>query len=218
MRRGGRPTLDDARRKSEQLLEAATALFVERGFDGATMEAVALAAGIGKQAVYQRYANKEAMFAAVIARLSDDVDAAMPRHDDRDPLAEGFTRRVRDYLRYALSPRAQLVCRLVMREGHRFPQLALLLQQMTLERMIRPLANFLDVVVARGEMRGADTMAVASASVDLVFAEAMRSAFQQRCFSVDQIRCAGGAIADLILPGLAPGTAPLNYASELGPA
>jgi len=202
IRRGGRPTLDDARRKSEQLLTAATALFVERGFDAATMEAVALAAGIGKQAVYQRYPNKEALFAAVIARLSDEGEAAMPRHDDRDPLAPGLASRVHDYLRYALNPRSQLVCRLVMREGHRFPQLVMLLQQVTLDRMIRPLAAFLGAAAARGEARPADMMAVASACVDLVFAEAMRSAFQQRTLSAAQVRRAAETIVGVVGPGL----------------
>ena len=201
-RRGGRPTLDDAKRKSEQLLEAATALFVERGFEGTTMEAVALAAGIGKQAVYQRYPNKEAMFTAIVARLSDEGEAAMPRHDNRDSLADGFARRILDYLRYALSPRSQLVCRLVMREGHRFPPLVLLLEQTTLERMIQPLAIFLEMAILRGEARKADMMAVASACVDLVFAEAMRSAFQQRTLSPTQLRRVASGIVDIVLPGL----------------
>src|SRR5579859_4149733 len=71
-RRAGRPTQRDAIAKSETVLEVATDLFVTRGFNGTTMEAVAQSADIGKQALYQRYPDKESLFAAVIERLKDD--------------------------------------------------------------------------------------------------------------------------------------------------
>src|SRR4051812_38008942 len=55
------PTIDQA-------IETATlALLGERGFAGMTMEAIAAAAGVGKPAIYRRYADKAALVAAVVA-------------------------------------------------------------------------------------------------------------------------------------------------------
>jgi AcrR family transcriptional regulator len=52
----------------DQAIEAATLkLLSESGFAGMTMEAVAAEAGVGKPAIYRRYADKPALVAAVIA-------------------------------------------------------------------------------------------------------------------------------------------------------
>lgn len=54
--------------QKDQAIEAATlALLSERGFARMSMEAVAAAAGVGKPAIYRRYADKAALVAAVIA-------------------------------------------------------------------------------------------------------------------------------------------------------
>ena len=52
----------------DQAIEVATLeLLSELGFAGMTVEAVAAAAGVGKPAIYRRYADKAALVAAVIA-------------------------------------------------------------------------------------------------------------------------------------------------------
>ncbi|MGA2054112.1 MAG: TetR family transcriptional regulator, partial [Bradyrhizobium sp.] len=43
---GGRPTREEAEARDVRLLEVATHLFMERGFDGTSIDAVAEAAGI----------------------------------------------------------------------------------------------------------------------------------------------------------------------------
>ena len=47
------------------ILDAATAVFGQRGFSGATMRAIAEAAGVSRPTVYARYKNKEDAFRAV---------------------------------------------------------------------------------------------------------------------------------------------------------
>ena len=51
-RRPGRPTQAEAEHLGEQLREAAVAVFLEHGYDGTSMEAIARAAGITKQTLY----------------------------------------------------------------------------------------------------------------------------------------------------------------------
>lgn len=63
---GGRPTREEAVRRDARLLDIATTLFMERGFDGTSMDAVAEAAGVSKPTVYNRYQDKRDLFAAVL--------------------------------------------------------------------------------------------------------------------------------------------------------
>ena len=52
--------------KSKAILEAASELFVEQGFDGTSMDGVARRAGVSKQTVYSHYASKEYLFAEAV--------------------------------------------------------------------------------------------------------------------------------------------------------
>src|SRR5437016_12905943 len=69
---GGRPTRQEATRRDLRLLDVATTLFMERGFDGTSIDAVAEAAGVSKPTVYARYHDKRDLFAAVLrGRIQD---------------------------------------------------------------------------------------------------------------------------------------------------
>ena len=74
--RRGRPTQAEAKRLDLAVREAAVAAFLEMGYAGASMEAIARAAGITKRSLYARYADKRAVFADVIpwalARYTED--------------------------------------------------------------------------------------------------------------------------------------------------
>lgn len=72
---GGRPTRKDAEAIDARILSAAATLFIERGVDGTSLEAVAAAAAVSKPTLYARYADKTQLFTAVIRT---NVSAAMP--------------------------------------------------------------------------------------------------------------------------------------------
>ncbi len=201
-RRAGRPTQDATRRKSETVLEAATQLFVERGFNGTTMEAVAATADIGKQALYQRYPDKDTLFTAVIERLKDDdVFQPLPEDDGR-PLRDGLGLMIRAILTECARPKSVLICKLVMREGHRFPGLLSLITDTSLERFIRPLAAYLDRRKALGEVRDIDPFSVASMCADLIFAEITRAMFTETELTPTIVARHAERIADLAYAGV----------------
>ncbi len=52
--------------KREQILEAASMLFVQQGFTDTSMEMVAQQAGVSKQTVYSHFGNKDELFTAAI--------------------------------------------------------------------------------------------------------------------------------------------------------
>jgi AcrR family transcriptional regulator len=56
-----------------QLIEVATRLFAEHGYEGTSIEAVLSAAGVSRGALYHHFAGKEALFEAVVSAVSDQV-------------------------------------------------------------------------------------------------------------------------------------------------
>ncbi len=69
---GGRPRRvkrEDVRRR---LLDVAYGVFAERGYEGASLERVAEAAGFSKGAVYSNFANKDELFYELIAARIDE--------------------------------------------------------------------------------------------------------------------------------------------------
>ena len=52
-------TLDRSGRKRGAVTEAATSLFLSKGYDGTTMDEVAALAGVSKPTLYRYFADKE---------------------------------------------------------------------------------------------------------------------------------------------------------------
>jgi AcrR family transcriptional regulator len=60
-----------------QLIEVATRLFAEHGYEGTSIEAVLSAAGVSRGALYHHFAGKEALFEAVVSAVSERVMAEL---------------------------------------------------------------------------------------------------------------------------------------------
>lgn len=60
-----------------QLIEVATGLFAEHGYEGTSIEAVLAATGVSRGALYHHFAGKEALFTAVLEAVSDRITAEL---------------------------------------------------------------------------------------------------------------------------------------------
>jgi AcrR family transcriptional regulator len=60
-----------------QLIEVATRLFAENGYEATSIEAVLTAAGVSRSALYHHFAGKEALFEAVVVAITEGVTARM---------------------------------------------------------------------------------------------------------------------------------------------
>ena len=73
--------------RREQLLDVGRALFAERGYDGTSVEEVALRAGVSKPVVYEHFGGKEGLYAVVVdrevQRLITSFTAALTGEDPR---------------------------------------------------------------------------------------------------------------------------------------
>ena len=85
-------------RRRPEVLDAALTLFLEHGYDGASMQAIADRAGVTKPVVYACFASKDELFRALLAREEErilgEIQAAFRDADLSDPeatLIEGYT-------------------------------------------------------------------------------------------------------------------------------
>src|SRR5258708_13024458 len=66
--RYGRPPRGHAGQVEERILDAAGRVFLERGFQGASVDEIAEAASAGKPTIYARFPNKQALFPSLVQR------------------------------------------------------------------------------------------------------------------------------------------------------
>jgi AcrR family transcriptional regulator len=66
-----------ARATRDQLIEVATGLFAEHGYEGTSIEAVLAAAGVSRGALYHHFAGKDALFEAVLETMEGRILAEM---------------------------------------------------------------------------------------------------------------------------------------------
>ena len=85
---GGRPSHDEAIKRDERLIEIAASMFMERGFEGTSIDAVAEAASIGKATLYARYKDKSELFAAVLQR---QIDRWLAMHETGEQATVSYT-------------------------------------------------------------------------------------------------------------------------------
>jgi AcrR family transcriptional regulator len=85
-------------RRRPMVLDAAFELFLEHGYDGTSMEAIARATGVTKPVVYACYPSKEKLFNALLRReeerVLEEIAAALPAAAEGDlgsALTEGLT-------------------------------------------------------------------------------------------------------------------------------
>jgi TetR/AcrR family transcriptional regulator of autoinduction and epiphytic fitness len=67
------PVTRDTSRKRTEILNAAARVFIEVGYDRASMDAIADEAGASKRTVYNHFPSKEELFGQVIQRFMSDA-------------------------------------------------------------------------------------------------------------------------------------------------
>lgn len=154
---GGRPTREEAERRHRSLLATAFRLFVEKGWDGASIDEISRQSGVAKRFIYARYADKAALLMGAIERLFEDhvgaLNVAEPLPDDVEEGLVAFGKRLLDL---ALRPEALAFQRRFMAEADRYPDLARLFiaRNRLLDMIVQVLASYADRgAIDRGDPR-----------------------------------------------------------------
>ncbi len=137
--------------------EAAAALFLEKGYQGTSMDDVAAAAKISKQTIYTHFASKEELFADLVLGNAERVEGfvssmAGTLRSARD-LESGLRDIARQYVRIVMRPEVLRLRRLVLGEVGRFPDLARTYYERVPGRVLDALAELFAELAAQGRMR-----------------------------------------------------------------
>ena len=157
----GRPPQALAGAVEERILDAAKKVFLERGFEGASIDEIAEVARAGKPTIYARFPGKEAVFAAVMARHVREVTGS---YESIAPAGGTIEERLASIatgiLRKVLTAETVGLARATVAEARRFPDLASSVHRMGRERGTEAVAQLLSELAQSDEMRALPAFAV----------------------------------------------------------
>jgi len=144
--------------KHTAIVSAASRLFLEKGFDGASMDEVAKRAGVSKQTVYSHFSSKELLFSesihAAIAKYYPDL--ALEKVKDHS-LETDLRAVCENYARLLMSEDALAMFRVLASAASKGPALAEIFWESGPKDMEFKLGEFLQSWVDRGELVIKDT-------------------------------------------------------------
>jgi TetR/AcrR family transcriptional repressor of mexJK operon len=155
--RGRRP--DPA--KDQAILDAARALFLEKGY-GASIDEIAERAGVVKQTVYARFKSKEELFATIIHATAEELVAPLGAEGRDRSVRETLLAIAEQYHEIILQPERLQTTRLMIAEAGKFPSLAQRYYDSGPMYVCGRLAEYLAAATKRGELEATDTKLAAS--------------------------------------------------------
>ncbi|QPL49701.1 MULTISPECIES: TetR/AcrR family transcriptional regulator [Alteromonas] len=128
-RRQGRPKSEE---KRQDILRAASTLFLKEGFANTSMDSVAKASGVSKQTVYSHFSSKDSLFKAAIGSKcrSYQLDALQIEDDAKaQPMPKYLTKVGTQFIKLLQDPDAIALFRVIIAEGGNNPRAAQLFYQ-----------------------------------------------------------------------------------------
>ncbi|MGB7961759.1 MAG: TetR/AcrR family transcriptional regulator [Propionicimonas sp.] len=151
------PSLRRASAKREQILTAATRLFVRHGYTGTSMDAVVAEAGVSKQTLYRYFPSKADLLSSFITTelAPQEVFTAFPPEPNTgEELRQSLVLLAQSVTGRLLQPHITAALRLVISEAVRIPEL---------RDLVRAALPGQLLVVATGQITRADSLGLISA-------------------------------------------------------
>jgi AcrR family transcriptional regulator len=149
-----KPVAEEDNSKRRQILEGARKVFMDLGFDGASMGEIARAAGVSKGTLYVYFADKCRLFEAIV---EDELE--LRQHAFNFDPAHDIATTLRNYGGSAI--------RTVMGIAERMPEVGRRYYERALEQNINLLTAYLEQHVKTGEL-AIDDCALAAAQFPLM--------------------------------------------------
>ncbi|MBE9553516.1 MAG: TetR/AcrR family transcriptional regulator [Proteobacteria bacterium] len=132
------------RERRRAFVEAATRLFLEKGFHAVSIDAIVKAAGGSKASLYSYFGNKEALFGAVVEERARHFLETVTTGTAAAKSPEIALREMgRRFISLATRPDALALYRVVIAEAPRLPELAKMFFDSGPARTQRALADYL---------------------------------------------------------------------------
>ncbi|MGH9898326.1 MAG: TetR/AcrR family transcriptional regulator [Pyrinomonadaceae bacterium] len=203
--------------RSERVLRAAADLFLERGYDGASVDEVIQRSGGSKTYIYSEFGGKRGLFLAAIEQLCNEVQVSLKIVDVSElPIDDGLRHLARAFVRALLGERHLAFQRLVFAESVRFPKAGETWFQRGLQSACLIFSRFLERGMSAGLLRSANPELAAYLFHDLISGHLLDRTWLGigKRPGAKEINCMIDAAVDLFVKGYAaPATSRSNRIS-----
>ena len=134
---------DEESAKRRQILDGARRVFMDLGFDGASMGEIARACGVSKGTLYVYFADKNRLFEAIVEEESIEQGKMAFNFDPGRDVETTLREFGRDYLKLLCRPGGGSAIRTVMAIAERMPEVGRRFYEKVLEKNISQLAAYL---------------------------------------------------------------------------
>ena len=165
----GRPK---SSKKRKQIFKAAVDLFLENGFDGTSMDEVAVRAGVSKQTVYSHFKSKEDLFTHCICEKCVSYELSEEFLDMDVPVVEMLRNIGHKFSNLLLSEEAIRIKRLLCFSAEQSPQLGEMFYQAGPKHMIDLLTVYLQKQSELGRLSIPDFRTAACQFLYMIHGEA----------------------------------------------
>lgn len=198
-------------RKHDDIMRAATATFVAKGYEGASMDEIAAKAGVSKQTLYKHFADKDRLFEQIVLATAGGVDRIVAlvgtplaeSHDvgaDLKALARGMLATLMDEDLLKLR-------RLVISNAGRAPQVGRAWYEQGFERVLTTLASAFRRLSERKLLSVGDSLIAANHFVGMLLWIPLNEAMftgEMRHRNSKQRNCLADAAAEAFLRAYGP--------------
>ncbi|MEP3056101.1 TetR/AcrR family transcriptional regulator [Ascidiaceihabitans sp.] len=141
-------------RKFTQVLEGARDVFMADGFEGASVDDIAKAAGVSKATLYSYFPDKRFLFVEVATtECLRQADDAIHNIDRSAPPRQVLFQVGTHFLRFITSTLGQQIFRICVAESDRFPDIGQAFYASGPAVMRREMAEYFEQAVGRGELQ-----------------------------------------------------------------
>ncbi|MEO0412452.1 MAG: TetR/AcrR family transcriptional regulator [Pseudomonadota bacterium] len=138
------PVRRDGKRRRAALLEAASDLFLEVGYEAASLNQVVARAGGSKSSIYTYFTDKAGLFEAVVDEMVAKLLVPLELTSQSEQSFQQTLLVIADRtLRVLLSPKGIGLCRIVYMESPRMPEIGAVFYKNGPDRAIRQLTYYL---------------------------------------------------------------------------
>ena len=160
---GRRPAAGEDPVKREQILDGAHRVFMRMGFDAASMNDITREAGVSKGTLYVYFADKEALFTAIVQRQKLRVHSFLTRIAAKDaPIEEVMLELGIAFTTHLLAEDAVRAMRIIIGVAERMPALTQVFMATGPNRGPQILAEFFQRQAASGHLRNIDDFHLAA--------------------------------------------------------
>lgn len=138
--------------REARILSAAMTVFSVNGYNGTTMDDIALKAGLSKPTLYQYFPSKDLLFAAMMNAPRDVMMLAFDAQTG-DGMVDQMYRFAWSYARIVMHPDFLSLARLIIGEAQRFPDIGRDYQASGPNRVLAGIMEFLTTHRGAGRLR-----------------------------------------------------------------